>query len=605
MNPPERPPGRIITFYSYKGGTGRSMAVANVAWILASNQRRVLVIDWDLEAPGLHRYFHPFLDDKELDQSPGVIDYFVDFATSARAAGGSGQGEDEAWYRPFTDLIGYSRSLDWDFGEGYLDLVPAGRQGPAYGVRVSQFNWEEFYSKLGGGLLLEGLKDRLRKDYDYILIDSRTGISDTSGVCTVQMPDDLVVCFTLNRQSIMGAAAVAQSALDQRRKPSGEPGLRVWPVPMRVEIFEKDRLERARELARRTFAPFLAHLPRSEREYYWGGIEVLYQPYFAYEEVLATFADRRRQTSSLLASMEQLAGRISDVTELGPMTEAERQRGLALYVAPKAAPEGRLNGAILVVYRKNDEYRVQPLIAILRSRFGAENVFAEYDSLELGADWESATFAAIDRAQVVLAAVTPIFSMETGSQYVRQLLRAYEQRKVVVPVLLGGSLPEPGRVPEEIQWFPRLNGIEINPLLGDTSYDRLIAGLERLLSRAPASDVPYNPDDPQKGQWGGVAVSRDFVLEASVSELSPTWFEVRLAVKPLDSARPLTQPVTFHLHPTFQPSDRTVQPVDGEARLVLQGWGAFTVGASTSDGRVLLELDLAEVPGAPAWFREH
>jgi len=58
--------GEIITFYSYKGGTGRSMALANVAWVLASNGRRVLVIDWDLEAPGLHRYFKPFLLDKEL-----------------------------------------------------------------------------------------------------------------------------------------------------------------------------------------------------------------------------------------------------------------------------------------------------------------------------------------------------------------------------------------------------------------------------------------------------------------------------------------------------------------------------------------------------------
>ena len=47
--------GRIVTFYSYKGGTGRSMALANVAWILASNGTRVLTIDWDLEAPGLHR----------------------------------------------------------------------------------------------------------------------------------------------------------------------------------------------------------------------------------------------------------------------------------------------------------------------------------------------------------------------------------------------------------------------------------------------------------------------------------------------------------------------------------------------------------------------
>lgn len=34
--------GKIITFYSFKGGTGRTMALANVAWILASNGRKVL-----------------------------------------------------------------------------------------------------------------------------------------------------------------------------------------------------------------------------------------------------------------------------------------------------------------------------------------------------------------------------------------------------------------------------------------------------------------------------------------------------------------------------------------------------------------------------------
>jgi MinD-like ATPase involved in chromosome partitioning or flagellar assembly len=59
LSPPE--PGRIITFYSYKGGTGRSMALANYAVYLARMPemagKRVLVIDWDLEAPGLHRYF--------------------------------------------------------------------------------------------------------------------------------------------------------------------------------------------------------------------------------------------------------------------------------------------------------------------------------------------------------------------------------------------------------------------------------------------------------------------------------------------------------------------------------------------------------------------
>ena len=44
--------GKIVTFYSYKGGTGRTMALANVAWILASNGLKVLVVDWDLDSPG-------------------------------------------------------------------------------------------------------------------------------------------------------------------------------------------------------------------------------------------------------------------------------------------------------------------------------------------------------------------------------------------------------------------------------------------------------------------------------------------------------------------------------------------------------------------------
>src|SRR6266498_560482 len=81
-------PGEIITFYSYKGGTGRSMALANVACILAKGPAaaRVLMIDWDLEAPGLHRFFgrllsHHFgsqdLARRGLDEAPGLIDLLV------------------------------------------------------------------------------------------------------------------------------------------------------------------------------------------------------------------------------------------------------------------------------------------------------------------------------------------------------------------------------------------------------------------------------------------------------------------------------------------------------------------------------------------------
>jgi len=45
--------GQIVTFYSFKGGTGRTMALANVAWILAANGHRVLVADWIWSHPAL------------------------------------------------------------------------------------------------------------------------------------------------------------------------------------------------------------------------------------------------------------------------------------------------------------------------------------------------------------------------------------------------------------------------------------------------------------------------------------------------------------------------------------------------------------------------
>src|SRR3954447_15767946 len=98
----------IVTFYSYKGGTGRSMALANVAWILAANGKRVLVIDWDLEAPGLHRYFHPFLRDQELVRSDGLIDFIWEYVEQAVSPGDKAKD----WYKPYANLLYYAASLN-------------------------------------------------------------------------------------------------------------------------------------------------------------------------------------------------------------------------------------------------------------------------------------------------------------------------------------------------------------------------------------------------------------------------------------------------------------------------------------------------------------
>ncbi len=315
------------------------MALANIAWILASRGKDVLIVDWDLEAPGLHRYFHPFLQDKNLASSDGVIDMVMKFEDAAIKPGAIDQGSESSWYLPLANIERYVVPLAWNFPQnGVLDLLPAGRQSPSYAARVNAFNWLGFYDRLGGGVFLEALKGSMRKKYDYILIDSRTGVSDTAGVCTVQMPDILVVCFTLNIQSIEGAAAVAGSVYAQRREAVGMLGkptaLQVFPVPMRVEQAEKARLEQARGYAQRTFAGFLDDLPEERRDEYWGKIDVPYVPFYAYQEVLATIADTPGVTNSLVASLERLTGFLTggEISSQDPLSEKERQELIALYI---------------------------------------------------------------------------------------------------------------------------------------------------------------------------------------------------------------------------------------------------------------------------------
>ena len=45
---------KTLTFYSYKGGVGRSLALVNIATRLSEFGKKVCIIDFDLEAPGLH-----------------------------------------------------------------------------------------------------------------------------------------------------------------------------------------------------------------------------------------------------------------------------------------------------------------------------------------------------------------------------------------------------------------------------------------------------------------------------------------------------------------------------------------------------------------------
>ena len=68
----------VITFYSFKGGVGRTMALVNVAAELVRRGRKVLVVDFDLEAPGLETYKH--LQPPKPHQ--GIVEYVTEYRRS-------------------------------------------------------------------------------------------------------------------------------------------------------------------------------------------------------------------------------------------------------------------------------------------------------------------------------------------------------------------------------------------------------------------------------------------------------------------------------------------------------------------------------------------
>ena len=325
--------GRIVTFYSYKGGTGRSMLLANIAWILASGGKRVLMIDWDLEAPGLHRYFHPFLADKYMRTTPGLVDWVVEYQKAVSGLPAGTTAVPAALLAEHADLTSYLISLDLEAfaieGMGSLHLLPAGRQDEGYPGRVNRFDWQHLYRDLGGFEFFEAVRQNVERLYDYVLIDSRTGVSDTAGLCTLQMPDTLVVCFTLNSQSIMGASGVARDVLSKRSSTQGKNrhSFRAFPVPTRIERGEKAKLDANRKSAIEQFKGFPTSLTGEAAERYWGRVEVPYESFYAFEEILAVFADRRGDVNSLLGSAERLTAFLTDdqIAEVAYLPDSTRK----------------------------------------------------------------------------------------------------------------------------------------------------------------------------------------------------------------------------------------------------------------------------------------
>lgn len=195
----------VVTFYSFKGGVGRSMALANVALDLVKRGKRVLMVDFDLEAPGLNTFNFGIKDSSK----GGVVEFVKSYIENNKSP-------------KVKDYV--SSCEENSKRQGKLWLMPAGRIDDNYPSALSTIDWQDLYRNRSGYLLFEDLKAQWLQEFspDYVLVDSRTGHSDVSGICTRQLPNSVVFLFFPNEQNLLGLRKVV-SSVDE------ENGLRVGP----------------------------------------------------------------------------------------------------------------------------------------------------------------------------------------------------------------------------------------------------------------------------------------------------------------------------------------------------------------------------------------
>jgi len=184
----------IVTFYSFKGGVGRTLALANIGLELARTGRRVLLVDFDLEAPGVDTFERLKLG----EAGPGLVDYICDYMRTKSSP----------------DVRGYVHEAVSEGQEGgRIWIMPSGKRTQKYSDRLNSIDWQRLYDEYDGYLMFEDLKLQWQECFkpDYVLIDSRTGHTDIAGVCTRQLPDAVVILFFPNEQNLVGLKTVVSS----------------------------------------------------------------------------------------------------------------------------------------------------------------------------------------------------------------------------------------------------------------------------------------------------------------------------------------------------------------------------------------------------------
>lgn len=174
--PTGRPPTKRFTLFSMKGGVGRSTTATILAWHLAKKGKRVLVFDLDLESPGVGAtLLGPALP------RFGIVDWFVEDAL--------GRGD-----AVLDEMVRQSALAN---GAGTITVVPAfgsdtgdylAKLGRAYLERGPNGH-EPWPSRLKR--LVEAIEQQ--ETPDIVLLDSRTGLHDTSAALVLAMGADTLM----------------------------------------------------------------------------------------------------------------------------------------------------------------------------------------------------------------------------------------------------------------------------------------------------------------------------------------------------------------------------------------------------------------------------
>jgi MinD-like ATPase involved in chromosome partitioning or flagellar assembly len=221
---------RVVTFYSYKGGVGRTQALVNVAASLEREGKRVLLVDFDLEAPGLDA-----IRGLKFEAGPGIVELIHEYL----ATGVSPDIQQFVREAQFVDPVSREVPLEWvrlQPGPGALLVLPSGDRSEEarYKRHLAGIDFAQLYGQRDGFLLFEDIRcqwrDRLQ--VDYVLIDSRTGHTDVGGICVRQLPDHVVLMFYPNEQNLQGIVSIAAEARADAR------GLEIDAVMSRVPFLD-------------------------------------------------------------------------------------------------------------------------------------------------------------------------------------------------------------------------------------------------------------------------------------------------------------------------------------------------------------------------------